>query len=382
MHARSPSSAIPPAQDDAASHAGAILTIDLGAVAANYRALAGCAHPAVCAAVVKADAYGLGAAKVAPALARAGCRHFFVAHAEEGIALRAVLGGDPTLYVLHGPMPGTEAAFHAHGLVPVLNSAAQVAGWVAFAQQQGAVLPAVLQVDSGMNRLGVPKAELDALDGLAALDLRFVMSHLACADDPGHPANAAQLGHFRTLLARWPRAAASLAASSGIFLGPQFRFDLVRPGAALYGVAPQPGPNPMRPVVRLQARVIQVREIARGAAVGYGQTWHAPGPARIATIGAGYADGFLRSASNRGSAWLGDLCLPFAGRVSMDSITLDASAAPEGALRPGACVDLIGPRWTVDDAAAAAGTIGYEVLTALGHRYHRRYVGDVSQERA
>ncbi len=359
---------------DPAARAGAILTIDLGAIVANWRALAARASPALCAAVVKADAYGSGAARVAPALEAAGCRYFFVAHLDEGIALRAALGREPAIAVLHGAMPGTEADMAAHDLVPVLNSAQQVAAWTALARARRARLLAILQVDTGMARLGVPPGELDQLGRLADLDLRYVMSHLACADDPAHPANAAQLATFRALRGRWPSVPASLAASSGIFLGPDFHFDLVRPGAALYGLAPQPGLNPMQPCVRLQARIVQTRDIPPGEAVGYGHTWRASSPTRIATIAAGYADGFPRSASNRGCAWLDEVRLPFAGRVSMDSITLDASAAPENALQPGTLVDLIGPHWTVDDAAAAAGTIGYEMLTAFGQRYHRCYI--------
>ncbi len=347
--------------DDAA----AILTVDLGAIVANYRMLAARAAPAICAAVVKADAYGLGVAEVAPALARAGCEHFFVAHAAEGVALRRVLGAGAAIHVLHGPLPGTEPIFTREALVPVLNSAAQAAGW-----QAGGGGMATLQVDTGMARLGVPAQELA---GLPALDLCSVMSHLACADDPAHPANAAQRAAFAALRARWPGVPASLAASSGIFLGPAYHFDMVRPGASLYGGAPQAGANPMRPVVRLQARVIQVRDIPQGAAVGYGESWRAGVPSRIATIACGYADGYRRSASNHGAAWLDGVRLPVVGRVSMDSITLDATALPPGRLSPGTLVELIGPHWTIDDVAATAGTIGYEVLTSLGQRFRRRY---------
>ncbi len=341
-----------------------MLTVDLAAIIANYRALAARAAPAVCAAVVKADAYGVGMAEVAPALARAGCQQFFVAHRAEGAALRRLLGGAPAIHVLHGPLPGSAAGFLADRLLPVLNSAAQAADWAG----RG---PAVLQVDTGMARLGVPPADLDALGGVAPA---MVMSHLGCADTPDHPANAAQLAAFRAVLARFPGIPASLAASSGIFLGPEFRFDLVRPGAALYGGAPQPGANPMRPVVRLEAPVIQVRDIEAGAAVGYGATWRAASPARIATIACGYADGYRRSASNRGVAWLDGVRLPVVGRVSMDSITLDVSALPQGRIAPGTMVTLIGPDWTIDDVAATAGTIGYEVLTSLGRRFRRRYL--------
>jgi alanine racemase len=361
-----------------AAATGAVLTIDLGAIAANWRALAARVSPAQCASVVKADAYGLGADRVVPALLAAGCRHFFVAHLDEARALLPVLaaesGGDGArLYVLHGPMPGTAGAFARAGIVPVLNSAAQIAEWRALTDRP----PAVIQIDTGMSRLGLPPEDVPSGD--PGFPLAFAMSHLACADAPDHPANAAQLAAFARL--RPAGTKASLAASSGIFLGRDYHFDIVRPGAALYGVAPVPGTaNPMRPVVRLQARVIQTRTIPPGSAVGYGHTWRAAGTARIATVAVGYADGFLRSASGRGQAWLGGLALPFVGRVSMDSITLDATAAPAGALAPGGTVDLIGPHWTVDDAAAAAGTIGYEVLTALGRRYERIYVSEAGGE--
>jgi alanine racemase len=352
-----------------------VLTIDLSAVAANWRLLAARVQPAQCAAVVKADAYGLGAAALAPVLARAGCRHFFVAHLAEGIALRRVLRNDAEIHVLHGPPPGSEAAFAAHRLIPVLNSAAAAEAWAAFGRARGGPLPAALQFDTGMSRLGAPAEEVAQLRARADLDVRLVMSHLACADEPLHPANAAQLAAFRALRALWPAAPASLAASFGIFLGPAYHFDLVRPGAALYGVSPSGGPNPLHPVVRLQAPVVQVRTIPPGTGVGYGHTWTAGTPTRIATLGIGYADGVPRSLSNHGAAWLDDVPLPLIGRVSMDSITVDASAVAPERLAPGALLDLIGPRCDVDAFAAAAGTTGYELLTRLGDRLVRRYVG-------
>ncbi len=358
--------------ESAPSGDGGVLSIDLAAIVRNYRLLAARAAPAVCAAVVKANAYGLGMAFVAPALAAAGCEHFFVAHLAEGIALRRVLGPGPVIYVLHGPPPGEEAALPAHDLCPVLNSAAQIAGWRALTLARGGVLPAAVQVDTGMHRLGLPPAELSALDDLAP---RLLMSHLACADTPAHPANARQRAAFAACRARLPGVPASLAASSGIFLGPEFHLDLVRPGAALFGIAPGPGANPLHPVVRLSAPVIQCRAVAPGDAVGYGQTWQAAAPGRIATIAIGYADGLPRSLGNRGCAWFGATRLPLVGRVSMDSITLDVSALPPEALAQGAMVDLLGPHGGVDALAAAAGTIGYELLCTLGPRLRRVYVG-------
>jgi alanine racemase len=361
--------------------AGAVLTIDLAAIAANYHLLKGRLAGVDCAGVVKADAYGLGAARVATVLAQAGCRHFFVAHLQEGLALRPALTAEAEIFVLNGLMPGAEAACLDAGLVPVLNSLAQVDAWAALSRRRGRALPAVLQVDSGMARLGLAPAEVEALardpqrlDGIA---IRAVMSHLACADEPDHPANRAQLGAFETLRRQLPPAPASFANSSGIFLGADYHFDLARPGAALYGVAPVPGrPNPLRPVIRLDARVIQTRAIGAGDAVGYGHAFRAAAPTRIATLGIGYADGWLRSVGGAGRAYVGDLAVPIAGRVSMDSLTLDISALPADMLKPGDFVELIGPHQTVDEVAAAAGTIGYEILTSLGGRYVRRYLGD------
>ena len=352
---------------ETAGTGAAMLTVDLGAIVANWRALAARAAPAECAAVVKADAYGLGAAEVAPALARAGCRTFFVALTGEGVALRRLLGGGPEIFILHGPAPGEEPMFAAHALVPVLNCAAQAHAWAAYAAE----LPAAVQVDTGMARLGLPPAEAT---GLPHLHVTLVLSHLACADDPADSANAAQLAAFRALRQLWPDARASLAASFGIFLGPEYHFDLVRPGAALYGIVPTAGPHPIRGVLRLRAPVIQTRRVPAGAGIGYGQTWRAPGPTRLATLGIGYADGLPRSLSNRGGAWLGERRLPIVGRISMDSVIVDASAVPQAVLAPGTLLDLIGPMAGVDAVAEAAGTVGYELLTRLGGRFARRYL--------
>ncbi len=366
-----------------ASWAGGLLTIDLEAIAANYRLLRDLAGPALCAAVVKADGYGLGAPAVARRLQREGCRHFFVAHLDEGAALRPQLERESALYVLNGPMPGSCGAMLRHGLIPVLNSLEQMAEWQAQSRLEGRPLAAVLQVDTGMSRFGLSSSEAEALAGepsrLDGIVPVLLMSHLACADTPAHPANAAQRRRFEALTGLLPGVRASLAASSGSFLGPEYRFGMIRPGAALYGVNPVPGrPNPMQPVIRLQGRVVQVRWIPAGASVGYGARYVAATPRRIATVGVGYADGLLRATGGRGVATLssGEATeLPIVGRISMDSLALDVTALGESALPPGTEIDLIGPLRTLDDAAAAAGTIGYEMLTALGGRYHRRYLG-------
>ena len=367
-------------EDPAAARAGAILTIDLDAVADNYRRLCAELGAAACAAVVKADAYGLGMARVAPALARAGARTFFVAQLDEATALRAMFPVEVEIYVLNGLGAGPVAEFQAGRVHPVLNSLGEIDAWAAAARAEGRALPAAVHIDTGISRLGLPDDELEVLAAdrgrLAGIDLRYLLSHLACADRPEHPLNAEQLRRFRAARARLPDAPASLANSSGIFLGADYHLDLARPGVALYGVNPTPGqPNPMRQVVRLQGKILQVREIDASRTVGYGATHRAAGPTRIATVAVGYADGYLRSLSNRGSAWLGDRRVPVVGRVSMDLITLDVTGASAEAARPGAFVDLIGADLSTDEVAEAAGTIGYEILTSLGRRYHRVYRG-------
>jgi alanine racemase len=371
---------LPTGTDAAAPRAGAVLSIDLDAIRANYRLLRARIGNTPCAAVLKADAYGLGAAPVGAALAAEGCRAFFVAHLDEAIALRPVLPADADIFVLNGLPRGAEADCVAHRVSPVLNSLDQIDAWAGFAKPRGRLLPAILQVDTGMARLGLSGAELSAVAAephrLVGITLRYVMSHLGCADQPDHPLNAAQRDRFIAALAILPQAPASLAASSGIFLGRDYHFDLVRSGAALYGVAPVAGqPNPMRPVVRLQGRIIQVREIGAGDTVGYGAAWRASGTRRIATVSVGYADGFLRALSNRAVGYAGDTPVPLVGIVSMDTTTFDVTDAPPDAVAPGGFIDLIGPHNPVERLAEQAGTIPYEVLTNLGHRYARAYIG-------
>lgn len=359
--------------------AGACLTIDLAAVRANYRLLATLGGRATCGAVLKADAYGLGMAPVAAALAREGCRTFFVAHLDEGIRLRALVPGDATVYVMHGAMPGAARDCLAHDIVPVLNDPGQVAEWRALAAHTGRVLPAAIQVDTGMARMGLAPADLARLRSdpawLVGLRPQLLMSHLACADEPNHPMNALQRDRFAALAAQCPGVPASLANSSGVFLGPDYHFDLLRPGIALYGANPQPGAvNPLTPAVALAARVVQVRAIAAGDIVGYGARYTAPGPRRIATIALGYADGWLRALSGRSQAFVDGVAVPFVGTVSMDSIMLDVTGIDPQRVAPGQFVELLGPHQSVDAVAGQAGTIGYEVLTRLGERFERRYV--------
>jgi alanine racemase len=358
--------------------AGAILTIDLGAIVSNYQLLREKIGAAECAGVVKADAYGLGAVEVASALYGAGCRTFFVAHVGEGLELRENLPAGSGIFVLNGMPEGTEDDFLSANLVPVLNSLREIRAWRDHALEKGRRLPAAIQVDSGMSRLGVPPRDVEAVasdpEMLRSFDLRLVLSHLACADEYEHAANEHQRKEFDRLRSMLPAAPASLGNSSGIFLGSEYRYDLARPGAALYGINPTPHKtNPMRQVVHLSARIIQLREVLESVGIGYGHTALTKKPTRLATISLGYADGWRRNAAT--VAFRNGFRLPFVGRVSMDSIILDVTDCPSDAVHEGDWVDLICDRQTIDQVAAASGTIGYEVLTSLGRRFHRRYIG-------
>jgi alanine racemase len=365
------------------AEAGGILTIDLDAIAANWRELAGRAAPSQCTAVIKADAYGCGIEPVARALAGAGCSTFFVAHLTEARRTRAA-APDAAIYVLNGLLPGTAPAYPEANLRPILCSLDELAEWQSFTAADGWQGGAALHVDTGMNRLGLRPQEAIALAErtnrpLAGIDL--LMSHFACSEEPAHPLNAKQMGIFREIRDLFPEMSASLANSSGIFLGPDAQHDLVRPGVALYGANPTPGHvNPMRPVVYLEGRVIQVRKVPAGETVGYSATWTARRPTRLAVVSIGYADGFLRAASATDThpgadAIVAGIRCPIAGRVSMDLIALDVTRLPAQAVRRGDLVTLLGDDITVDDLAAHAGTIPYEVLTSLGHRYRRVYRG-------
>ena len=364
----------------AAEHAGAILTVDLGAIAANWRLLRDRLHGAECGAVIKADAYGLGVRPVAEALWRAGCRTYFVALAAEGVELRGILG-EADIFILHGVAVGEEADLAARRLVPVLNTTDEIARWGGFARRQGgAPLRCAVMIDTGMSRLGLEPREAqglaarpDALDGLA---LSCVMTHLVAAEERDNPLTARQLADFNALRAQLPPARASIANSAAVFLGPPYALDLARPGAAIFGLAPLVGePNPMAQVVELKARILQVREIDSPRTVGYGATHRAGAHTRLATVSVGYADGYLRSLSNRGSGFLGGVRVGVVGRVSMDLITFDVTGVPERYARAGEYLELIGPHHSPDALADEAGTIGYEILTGLGRRYRRAYTG-------
>lgn len=363
-----------------------VLTVDIGAILANYRLLRDLVAPGLCGAAVKADAYGLGAAQIVPHLQAAGCAHFFVATVDEGLALRRVLPGG-RIYVLSGLPAGAEGDVAAGDLIPVLNSLPEIERWRAYALAT-APRPAALQFDTGLSRLGLRPEDAKHLSGdphlLDGIEIALIMTHLACADDPAHPLNHAQLTRFREIAGHLKLAPhqgsklplLSLAGSSGIFLGRDYHFDLARPGAALYGVNPVPdAPNPLRPVLRLQAKILQLREVDLNMTVGYGASHQFRGPSVLATIGVGYADGILRSLGNRGAVFVTGQRAPIVGRISMDLVTIDVGHLPRGACKPGMAVDLIGPEQSVDDLARDAGTIGYEILTSLGARFERCYTG-------
>ncbi len=358
-----------------------LVTVDLDAVVANWRELARRAPGAECSAVVKADAYGLGVDRVAPAFAAAGARTFFVVTPEEGLRLRRILGKGPVVYVMNGADLNAFAELREHDVRPVLSAGWQCRDAIRFAAEHGRLTCGV-QVDSGMNRLGLEAIEVEDLAGVAgvaeALDVRLLMSHLGSADEIGHPANLRQAERFDAALVLlqplFPNAVRSLAATAGILLGGRYHYDLVRPGIGLYGGLPF---RDARPVVTLEVPILQIRDVAAGETVGYGRDWQATRNSRIATVSLGYADGVLRCLGGRGgqgTARIAGRTVPFAGRVNMDLVTLDVTLIPD--LAPGSMVELIGPDRGIDMVAEEAGTIGHEILTSLrGTRLERRYVG-------
>lgn len=363
-----------------AARVGAVLVIDLAALVANWRDMAARVRGAECAAVVKANGYGLGDVAVATALWNAGARSFFVADIEAGVRVRTALP-DARVIVLHGVPAGTEAEIAAMRLTPALSSLGEISRWRDHAHRLGRSLPALIHIDTGMNRLGLPPDELNRLCNdysslLSGLDLNAWMSHLACADDPRNPFTAEQLARVKAALARLPKAPVSLSNSAGIFHGADYHFDLVRPGIALYGANPAPWlPNPMRPVVRLLARILQVRDVAPPDTVGYDATHKITAPGKVAALGMGYADGYPWSLAGKGQVMIGGYAAPLIGRVSMDLLTADVTGVPDPLLPVGGWAEVIGPHRDVDQVAREAGTIGYEVLTRLGSRYHRVYLG-------
>jgi alanine racemase len=360
---------------------GGVLTIDIAAIVGNWQTLARQLITVECAAVVKANAYGLGLKPVVAALAKAGCKTFFVADLAEARTVRA-RARDATIYVLHGFALESADSFIELGARPVINSMTELAEWDTFVAARVWQGGAALHVDTGMNRLGVSPEEAAALAPRVQTQnhgITLLLSHLACADVPGHPLTAKQLRMFRELRTLYSGIPASLANSSGIFLGDAAYFDLARPGAALYGINPTPSqPNPMQPVVELTGRILQIRAVARDQTIGYGATWTARRNSRIAVVAAGYADGLLRAASASdehpgGSAIVAGKRCPIVGRISMDLMAVDITDLADAAVHRSDYATLIGGELSIDDVAAAAGTIGYEVLTRLSARCHLLY---------
>jgi alanine racemase len=370
-------------QAAALASATGVLTVDLDAIIANWRKLEKTAVPAECAAVIKADAYGCGAEQVARALSHAGCKTFFVATVDEARVVRAAVPS-ATIYALNGFLQNTGDAYAKIDCKPVIGDLNELAEWDVFCRRSGWAGGAAIHIDTGMNRLGLTVAEAQGIiPRINAGDhgITLVMSHLVSGELVNNPTNARQLTTFREIASLFSNVPASLSNSSGIYLGPQFQFDLVRPGAALYGINPTPeADNPMQPVVDLKARMVQIRNIERGETVGYGGTWTARRPTRLAIVATGYADGYFRAASandgTRGAEVViaGKRC-PVAGRISMDLTAIDITDLPQNAARRGHMVTLIGEGITVDELAHHFGTIGYEVLTSLGSRYARVYKG-------
>lgn len=359
------------------------LTIDLDAVRQNYALLARRAAPAECGAVVKANAYGLGIGPVAAALHREGCKTFFTAHLSEALDLAPAIPPDCRIFILNGLDPDCEPLCAERGFVPVLNTLDQVERWRAFAIRCQHRLPAALQVDTGMSRLGLSHDQVEWLSrdsGLREIDLQLVMTHLACADDPDRADNSAQLSRFRQTCLLFPGVPASIANSGGSLLSAAFHLDLTRCGVSLFGVPPSTRPVTLRPVARLEARIIQLRAISQGSGIGYGLDHIAAAPMRIATLGIGYADGVPRSFAATGAAWHLTHRLPVVGRISMDSMAVDVTHLPDDLLSEGMFVEVIGPQQPIESVAAAAGTIAYEILTSLGRRHHRVYLEECRTE--
>lgn len=383
--------------DDAPDHASGLIVIDLDALAGNWRALHDLVSPSRCGAVVKANAYGLGARHVIPALANAGCTEFFVATIAEAREART-LAPDATLYLLDGILPGTAEDIAKLNACPIISTLEEAREWSALAQTiaNNNQLPCALMLDTGLNRLGFSKSSIDELLADAAtihrLDIKLIMSHMACADEPDHPMNEQQRTRFESLRHRLPSAPASLAASDGLMLGDTYHYDLVRPGYALYGGQAFKGATtPVAPVVTAFARVLQVHDAAKDDTVGYSASYKLDRDSRIAVLALGYADGIARTASTTNQA---DTCgnttpsaafngrkAPFLGRISMDLITVDVTDLTDLDIKRGDWAEIIGPTISLEDAGAAAQTIGYEMLTRLGTRFHRTYVGAHAPQR-
>lgn len=363
------------------------LTVDLGALVDNWKEMARRSGSATTAAVVKADAYGLGLEDCGTALYEAGAHDFFVAAVQEGVTLRTY-APDARIYVLSGIWPGQERMFYENDLVPVIISEEQLAFWMSVTAEHGDH-PCALHIDTGFNRLGLPAEEAIAfaedVSRPASFSPVLVMSHLHSGDSPASPLNRSQLETFQRVAAAFEGVPASLSASAGIFLSPEYQFDLTRPGIAAYGGEAVNGMQALKPVAKAEARIIQIRDAPSGSTVSYGATHQLSRNSRLAIVSAGYADGYLRSLSGSGVplraggapgafGFIANRRVPVIGRVTMDLTIFDVTDVPETEIRTGDYIELFGPNIAVDDVARAGGTIGYEVLTGLGLRYERRYI--------
>jgi len=358
--------------------ANSFLVIDVDAIVSNYQTLRSKLSNAHCAATLKANAYGLGVKKIAPALDKAGCPTFFVATLDEAVELRKILNSNrKSILVLNGFLAGTGRIFKHYNITPVLNNFCQLETWVDYNSTSEDRQKAALHLDTGMNRFGLDNKDIARLmknpQILIKANIYMLLSHLACSDEPENVMNNRQLLEFRSLIGRLPKVTASLANSGGIYLGKKFHFDLVRPGLALYGSVPGHLQNNLTNCISLYGRVLQLREVDKGQLVGYGGTYKLTKRSRIATIGVGYADGYQRSLSGLSTVFHHDSPLPVVGRISMDSITVDISSLPDNKLKEGNFVELLGKNFTIDQAASLAQTVPYEMITGLGRRHYRYY---------
>lgn len=343
------------------------IIVDKLALASNYNLLKSRLKNSECAAVVKANAYGLGAIPVSQVFYEQSCRHFFVAHLDEALEIKPHLP-NANIYLLHGLCKHNMEYLFNNNIIPVLNNKEQIALW----KEHAPTLPSIIQADTGMCRVGIDAHEIEYLEGMNIL---YFMSHMACADDKDHPLNIVQLKKFNQMMASLPGIKATLANSSSIFLGSDYHFDLVRPGCALYGVNPTPyQENPMQAVVTVMAPIIQVRELDEKTSVGYGATREMEAGSILAVVEIGYADGYIRSLSNIGNCYIENHEAYIIGRVSMDMIVIDVTRVPKQLLYNGAMVEMVGKNAKLQDVARKAGTIGYEILTDLSRRFEHVYI--------
>jgi len=355
------------------------LEINIDSIIHNYQLINNKVGNTECAAVLKADAYGMGASVVAKALDKVGCSTFFVATIDEGIELRACFSkNENQIAVLSGLLEGSEDIFYSNKLTPVLNDTEQIKKWAIYNKQKKISAPSILHIDTGMNRLGLTINELyDIIKNpteLKELHVEWIMSHLACGDQPRDIMNEKQLSVFLNAKKEFPNVKASLANSAGVFLGQSYHLDMVRPGIALYGSGSGSIPSkPLKQVIKLYSRILQIRTLSTGASVGYGASYRVSEATRVATVGLGYADGYLRSLSNCSWVFFNGLRLPVIGRISMDYITIDITQIASEKIKTGDFIEIIGDKFTLDDLATVANTVPHELLTRLGTRHHRIY---------